>query len=90
MSLLVHLSLWPWKRTTARSAVAASTGGIDDRWPCGMSTQTYGSLCARRKSSVSSRLSPSNQDAWRNSNTGRSGAHRFATSSRYCLLDRGW
>ena len=42
MSLLSHFSLCPWKRTTDRSDVAATTGGIDDRYPCGMSTTTYG------------------------------------------------
>ena len=87
MSRLVHLSLWPWKRTTARSAVAATTGGTDDLWPCGMSTLTNGSLCARRKSRVSLRLAPSNQEALRSSKTGRSGLHRAATSSMYSLLD---
>src|SRR4051794_35927389 len=88
MSLLVHLSLWPWKRTTANSGeVAATTGGIDDLWPCGMSTQTKGSLCARIQSSVSFWLAPSNQEALRNSKTGRSGLHRATTSSTYSLLD---
>src|SRR6185369_1114446 len=89
MSLLVHFSLWPWNRTTARSAVAARTGGIEDLWPWGMSTATYGRLLRRRNSSVSSVLSsPSNQDSCRNSTATRSGLHRLATSCTYCLLER--
>src|SRR5690349_2614329 len=88
MLVLVHLSLWPWKRTTARSDVAASTGGIDERWPCAMSTHTNGNSCSVRKSSVSAWLSSANQDAWRNSTATRSGRHRAATSSRYCLFAR--
>src|SRR5215216_1783010 len=88
MSWLVHFSLWPWKRTTARSDVAATTGGTDDLWPCGMSTQTNGRLCLRRKVSVSASLSPANHDWCRNSTATRSGSQRAATSSRYCLLER--
>src|SRR6185437_14281832 len=88
MFLLVHLSLWPWNRTTARSEVASTTGGIEDLWPCGMSTTTYGRSCSRRNSSVSAWLPPSNQEAWRNSTQIRSGLHRAATSSSVCLLER--
>src|SRR5437763_7849022 len=88
MSLLVQCSLCPWKRTTARSLVASRTGGLDDLWPCGMSTLTNGSSCLRRKSSVSAWLSPANQLSWRSSTAMRSGLHRLATSSRYCLLPR--
>jgi hypothetical protein len=53
-----------------------------------MSTQTNGSWCWRRKSSVSSWLSPLNQLSWRSSMATRIGRQRSATSSRYCLLDR--
>src|SRR5256885_16978643 len=88
MSLLVHLSLCPWNRTTARSLVAVSTGGIELLYPWGMSTLTYGRWCLRRKSSVSAWLSPANQLSCRSSTAIRSGLHRLAPSSRYCLLGR--
>src|SRR5215471_19486482 len=39
MSRLSHLAECPCMRTTARSGeVAARTGGMESRWPCGMST----------------------------------------------------
>src|SRR2546423_9137534 len=88
MSLLVHLSLCPWNRTTARSLVAVSTGGIELLYPWGMSTLTYGRWCLRRKSSVSAWLSPANQLSCRSSTAIRNGLHRLATSRRYCLLER--
>src|SRR5664280_1887671 len=67
MSRLVHLSLWPWKRTTARSAVAASTGGMELECPSGMSRLTYGTAYDRRKSSVAGWLSGRTQVALRTS-----------------------
>src|SRR2546423_12553626 len=88
MSLLVQCSLCPWNRTTARSLVASSTGGIDDLCPCGMSTLTNGRWGLRRNSSVSAWLSPANQLSCRSSTAIRSGLHRLATSRRYCLLER--
>src|SRR4051812_17646949 len=90
MSLLSHLSLCPWKRTTDRSgAVAATTGGTDDRCPCGMSTTTYGTAYDLRKSSVSSVASASlNHVAERNSTQIRYGAARSLHSRMYSLLER--
>src|SRR5437588_4991603 len=90
MLLLCHLSLCPWKRTTDRSgAVAATTGGTDDAWPCGMSTTTYGTAYDRRKSSVSSVVSSSlNHVAERNSTQMRNGAARSLHSRMYSLFDR--
>src|SRR3954470_16077652 len=90
MLRLFHLSLCPWKRTTARSpAVADTTGGTDDACPCGMSTTTYGRPYERRKSSVSAVVSSSeNHVADRNSTQIRYGAARSLHSSRYSLLDR--
>src|SRR5690348_4767692 len=88
MSLLVHLSLWPWKRTTARSEVAATTGGTELRWPWGMSTTVYGMAYRVRKSSVSDRLASLSQDSCRNSAQIRAGEHRRAHSRRYSLFFR--
>src|SRR3954470_3605688 len=90
MSLLSHLSLCPWNRTTARSgAVAATSGGTDDRCPCGMSTTTYGTAYDRRKSSVSSVVSSSlNHVDDRNSTQIRYGAARSLHSRMYSLFDR--
>src|SRR5512144_104977 len=86
MSWLSHLSECPWKRTTARSAVAASTGGTDDGCPCGMSTQTYGTAYDVRKSRVSAALSADNHVLLRNSTHMRSGSHRRLHSRMYCLF----
>ena len=88
MSLLVHFSLWPWKRTTARSAVAATTGGTDEACPCGMSTHTYGTAYEVRKSSVSAALSSDSQVLLRNSTQIGTGSQRRLHSSTYCLLAR--
>src|SRR5689334_25119691 len=42
-------------RTTARPGeVAASTGGMESRWPWGISTHTCGRRCPDRKARVSS------------------------------------
>src|SRR5215470_16794413 len=77
MSLLSHLSEWPCRRTTARSgAVAATTGGMESRWPCGMSTHTYGSWWAARKPRVSSWLPGVIQVRLRNSTHTRCGPGR--------------
>src|SRR5512144_3456514 len=86
MSRLSHLAECPWKRTTARSAVAASTGGTDEGYPCGMSTQTYGTAYVVRKSSVSAALSSANHVLLRNSTQMRSDAHRCLHSRMYCLF----
>src|SRR4029079_10541248 len=88
MSLLVHLSLCPWKRITARSAVAATTGGIDDVYPCGMSTHTYGTAHDVRESSVSVTLSSDIQVLLRNSTQIGTGSARRLHSSTYSLLRR--
>src|SRR5918993_2701249 len=88
MSLLVHFSLWPWKRTTARSAVAASTGGIEEACPCGMSTHTYGSPYDVRKSSVSAWFSSDIHVLLRDSTQIGTGSARRLHSRMYSLLRR--
>src|SRR6185369_14024428 len=90
MSLLFHLSLCPWKRITARSAVAATTGGIDDVYPCGMSTHTYGTAYDVRKSSVSLTLSSDIQVLLRNSTQIGTGSARRLQSSTARNRSQTW
>src|SRR2546430_14644934 len=74
--------------TASSDDVAATTGGTELLNPCGMSTQTYGSWCDSRSSSVSSRFSSLSHDLWRNSTQMRCGFARSAHSTRESLFER--
>src|SRR3954467_14809806 len=88
MFRLVHLSECPCSRSTARSDVAANTGGIELVYPCGMSTLTYGTAYFVRKSSVSAWFSSDIQVLLRNSTQIRIGSQRRLASRMYSLLRR--
>jgi len=65
-----------------RSAVASTIGGIDERYPCGMSTTTYGSAYEVRKSRVSAAFSGDIHKPLRNATHIRHGWQRLWQTCR--------
>jgi hypothetical protein len=72
----------PMEPCHRRSAVASTIGGIDERYPCGMSTTTYGSAYEVRKARVSAAFSGDIHKPLRNATRIRYGWQRLWQTCR--------